>query len=417
MTPCRMRTGLTLVELLLALIVAAVLAALAVPLYLRSIATVRSYEAVEQLQAIRQAEIIYHTGHGMFTEALDRLPVNPNIDLELTPRQFDYKIEQATDQKLLVVATSRTAPAAQQPLPPGKAPYRISIDEAGHIVRFWPDDLAGPAGGLGGGAGGSGPDTSGSGGSTGGGGGSGGVGGAGGGAGGGGGTGGGGSTGGDGGSTGGSATVVGNDTKPLTYIARGNDLWARWPDANTMNITGTLGLDALTQAFKIVQDSTLSAITNDLFRKGTSISFAGDQQLYAEACGGPESIACMQFLPNSADPPIPVPPSTPSFLPQIVFNPAFVAEDPTVLADVLAHEGTHFQQFLDGAILDLIAGTASVIDIEFRAWWNAAVFWEGVWALFVPFDTVVTHTAEAGYQAALQGEGALRDLIASLYLR
>ena len=120
-------------------------------------------------------------------------------------------------------------------------------------------------------------------------------------------------------------------------------------------------------------------------------------------CSG--AIAC--FLSSRAA----TPPSTPPS-PVIIFNPTYLSEAPAVIAGVLVHEGTHFQQYLDVTLLDT---SLSVVDIEFRAWWNAAAFWQNVRTAFLPASTVVEQTNENGYQAALQGEAALRDLIAALY--
>ena len=85
------------------------------------------------------------------------------------------------------------------------------------------------------------------------------------------------------------------------------------------------------------------------------------------------------------------------------------------MAATLVHEGTHFQQYLDGTLIWYAAGGITVVDVEFTAWWNQAVDWQGVRPSFSPDDTVVEVTNEAAYQAALQGEGALRNLIASLH--
>ena len=96
----------------------------------------------------------------------------------------------------------------------------------------------------------------------------------------------------------------------------------------------------------------------------------------------------------------------------ILLNPEFMNEDPGLLAAVIVHEGTHFQQFLDGELFD---PSLSTPEVEFRAWVNEAVYWETVRAGFSPFDSPLAQQEETGYQVASLGEGALRDFLASTY--
>ncbi len=149
-----------------------------------------------------------------------------------------------------------------------------------------------------------------------------------------------------------------------------------------------------------------SSVTDDLLRKGLSIAFGSPADF-----AGPLASAIAYFSFAG----IVTMPATPDPLPFILFNPEFITEDPNVLAAVLVHEGTHFQQLLDGTTVDYLLGNKTVVDVEFTAWWNGAAFWQTVRGDFLPPATVVAFTNEAGYQAALQGEGALRDLITSLY--
>ena len=61
------------------------------------------------------------------------------------------------------------------------------------------------------------------------------------------------------------------------------------------------------------------------------------------------------------------------------------------------------------------AGLLTVIDIEFRAFWNGAVFWGSVRSAQAPFTTLLERDEESLYQLALQGEAALRNEIAARY--
>ena len=170
---------------------------------------------------------------------------------------------------------------------------------------------------------------------------------------------------------------------------------------NAKNITGTLGVQKLSDVFDLVANSTAKAITDDLFRKGISISFGDD-------CD-PGAVACQIYYPSFQ------PPSEPTVKPTIVFNPTYVNEDASLLAAVLVHEGTHFQQYLDGSSHHRLAGDLTVVDIEFRAFWNAAVYWGEIRTAQAPFTTVLEQDAEGLYQLAQQGEAALRNEIDSRY--
>lgn len=410
----------TLLEVLLVVVIIGVLLALALPRYHRLTEHARSSEAVVTLAAIRTGEALYLAQAGTFVDAPDLSSINTALNLDLASDQFEYEIAQASPDAFLAVAT-RKLPASQA----GQEPLRIAMDHQGQITYYWPGQLT-PGGGVVGPPLGPG---------TGGGGGIGGGGGLGGG-------GGGGSGGGLGSGTGGSSTGggrrsggggsgviegggVGVGTPPtdftpppqvpdgatapttFTYIARGQDVWTDWPDINFKNILGAFGVAELSQAFDIVTASGVSSIATDLERKGIAISF--DPTYFGPLGLCQTAIACHVYYPNL------LPPSEPLLPPQIVFNPVYLTEAPAILAAVLVHEGTHFQQYLDGSIHNFFAGNLTVIDIEFRAWWNQSVYWDSIRAQHLPIDTVLEQELEQAWLRAKQGESALRDYITPLY--
>ena len=390
--------GFTLLEMLMVVVVLAVLIAIAVPMYYRSVEQARSVEAVNNLDSIRQAQLLHQAATGAFVDAVDLPTINTVLALDLTARHYEYAIEKTGDSGFMIAATGR------QIVPGAGGPLRVTMDETGHITYDWPAGAGGSAGSGGGGGRGSGGVS-----------------------GGGSGSGSGGSGGGSGGSSpgGGSSPPSSPPSEPppsppspplepplpgggggLILRARGTDQWTGWPDTNTRNITGTQGVELLGAAFDLVANSLASSVTNDLFRKGLSIAFGSPADF-----AGPLASAIAYFSFAG----IVTMPATPDPLPFILFNPKFITEDPKVLAAVLVHEGTHFQQFLDGTTVDYLLRNKTVVDVEFTAWWNGAAFWQTVRGNFLPPATTVAFTNEAGYQAALQGEGALRDLITSLY--
>ena len=408
------RSAFTLTEVMVVVVILAILAAIALPLYFRSVERARSVEAVQNLAAIRQGQILHQASYGTFVEALDLPAINATLDLDLSARHFDYAVTQPSPDKFLITATSKTS----------GTPLRLTMDQTGAILYHWPGGVgvaptglggsgAGPGpgpGSVGGSAGGSSGGGGGGGGSSSGGGGAGGSGGGSGSGSEGSGTGSVGSTGGstettgDGGSPVGGSITGGGGSRAFTYIPRDQDVWTDWPDVNAANITGTDGVSLLAQAFALIERSGASFITNDLTRKGIPILF-GDTSDFPK--GADDAIAF--FDPRGTAEPFP---ATPDPLPPIKFNPFYLGEEAGVLAAVLAHEGTHFLQYLD---LSLADPALSVIDIEFEAWWNEAVYWDSVRANFLPIDTVLENEEERGYQAAIQGEAALRDYITPLY--
>jgi hypothetical protein len=182
------------------------------------------------------------------------------------------------------------------------------------------------------------------------------------------------------------------------------DIWAEWADVHLRNIAGARGADALTAAFELVAASRAGALVDDLLRKGIPLAF-GDPSAFSG--GTAHAVATFDFSP--ADSPAQ---GAPSALPAIRFNPAFLGEDPRVLAAALVHEATHFQQFLDGSLLD---DAASRVELELEAWWNEAAFWDETRAAGAPGMSILEEQAELAYRTALRGEAALRDLITAIH--
>jgi|GEM_PF-1672016 len=392
------RAGFTLHEILIAVLVLAVLAGLALPIYWRTVRRSENAEALVNMEAIRKAELAHRHAHPAYANADSTGRINELFGLGIQEHLFRYKIVDATDSDFRIIA-ERLGPLGDETLDV----LAMSVDGQTLPIPATPPGAVAipPTPDVGRGGGGletGGISVGGGGGSISGGGGGGGGGGPGGPAG-----------GGAGGIQflGGSGGISFGTPRPFEYIPRGDDVWSAWPDDDLVNITGT-GAASLTAAFNLIAASeTFDAITDDLFDRGISITFGAAADFDAGGiCAG--AIAC--FGPSGLDGQ--VPPDTPDPVPFIIFNPDYITESAGLLAVVLVHEGTHFQQFLDFSLFD---NTQSVIDTEFEAFWNEAVYWDGVRADFLPFDTDLEEESEFIYQTALQGEAALRTLIDSLY--
>lgn len=394
-------SGYTLVQVLIVSVVIAALAGLALPVYFNTIRRSEDSEALINMDAIRKGQFAKHAETGSYLNAADTAAINRLLGLNITEHLFKYRVVDATDTDFRIIAerlgalTEQGAPLLLAMGPSGEAlpmgtlpglPGAPPVETGGGGGG----SLAGEGGGGTGGASGSGGGGSSAGGTT--------SGGSDGGTG----SGSGGSSG--GGSSGGSSGGGEVTNRSFTFIERDDDLWTSWPDADLINISGTGG-PKLLAAFELIQDSIASSITDDLFAKGLSITFGPAATFDTGGdCAG--AIACFGEINGQT------PPNTPAPMPEILFNPDFIGEDAGLLAAVLVHEGTHFQQFLDGAIFD---NTNSVVDIEFTAFWNEAVYWDKVRTPFLPIDTALEQELETAYQTALQGEAALRAFIDALY--
>ncbi len=89
------RPAFTLLELLIVIIILGVLAALALPQYLRTVEKGRSSEAIIQLGTLRTGEINYYVEHRTYTDQFDLLDVDDPNRLPAPPngtRLFDYTL-------------------------------------------------------------------------------------------------------------------------------------------------------------------------------------------------------------------------------------------------------------------------------------------------------------------------------------
>ena len=192
--------------------------------------------------------------------------------------------------------------------------------------------------------------------------------------------------------------------RTLYYRPRGPDVWTHWPDANQRRIGGLRGVMRLTRALQTLEQSGAKGILEDLERKGIAVSF-GDPAEFRQA--GEHAAALLLYAATDR------PPFSPKDVPAIKINPKYADEDARVLAAVLVHEGTHFQQYLDGTV---ISPAASTRDAEADAWVNGAAFWQETRnAEGLPRWSDLARQEELSFQVARQGEGPLRDLLAALY--
>ncbi|MBI4436302.1 MAG: prepilin-type N-terminal cleavage/methylation domain-containing protein [Candidatus Omnitrophica bacterium] len=121
--------GFTLLELLIVIIILGILAALALPQYLKTVERGRGAEAIVNLGTIRTGELNYYAENRVYTPDLDLLDIdNPNF-LPPPPdgtRLFDYTLS---------VPAPDTFTAMAQRIRPDGTIEIITINEKGRITR------------------------------------------------------------------------------------------------------------------------------------------------------------------------------------------------------------------------------------------------------------------------------------------
>ncbi len=403
---CRQRAGFTLLEIVICLTIVGVAAALAFPVYVGQVEKAREAEALVHMGAIRRAEILAHQEGGTFLNADNAAEIQDRLYIGVQENFFTYKVVEATDSTFKIIATRLGA------LMETMGPMTITMGPSGEITNSetFTTPVAGAGGGSSGGGygggssgGGGGGGSSGSGGTSGGGGFGGGS------------TDGGSSSGGESGGTitftGGGSGYIGLPAAPAfpTFINRGADTYTSWPDVNLVNTSGTAAERAiLNAAFNFMDDSVVtSSIADDLRAKGISIS-VGAASIFAGGGDCVGSYACFYFAPNDT---YTFAPNTPNPVPYIIFNPDYMDEDPQLLSVILAHEGTHFQEYLDGKIQQYRVGQLNVVDIEFLAFWNASVYWDSIRSGFSSSTSALTQDFDYLHSLASQSEAALRTEI------
>ena len=114
------RRAFTLLELLFAVGIVALMASMALPNYLKSVEQNRRNEAVYILHYIRASELRYEAEHKTFTASWADLDID---DPSPQSNSFDYTIPLATAADFQALATRRSP-----------TPYQLQIDRSGTIT-------------------------------------------------------------------------------------------------------------------------------------------------------------------------------------------------------------------------------------------------------------------------------------------
>ena len=96
MAPARRRRGVTLLELLVALALAGILAGLAYPTYRGHLVRAHRIEAIEALLAIAAAQERFHFQHGRYAQGFEP-DVTPGLPLPTVTRGSRYRLHISAD--------------------------------------------------------------------------------------------------------------------------------------------------------------------------------------------------------------------------------------------------------------------------------------------------------------------------------
>lgn len=144
-----MKTGFTLMELLVVVLIIGILAAIAVPQYKKATEKSRMVEAVSWINAAYKAEQLYQEANDVYTSHLDELdiempgvPWNPaNGNNATVGKNFFFTIWSNPPKDKTLVITAQRGKANLPGFTPGTGQYdqytiSLSIDENG-TVRRW----------------------------------------------------------------------------------------------------------------------------------------------------------------------------------------------------------------------------------------------------------------------------------------
>jgi prepilin-type N-terminal cleavage/methylation domain-containing protein len=101
------KKAFTLLEILIVIIIIGILAAFAIPKYIKAARKAVASEAVTNIGALRGAEIRYYQEYGVLTTNFDALDVeNPDT---VTGSKFDYSISGNTPDDMVITANGNAA--------------------------------------------------------------------------------------------------------------------------------------------------------------------------------------------------------------------------------------------------------------------------------------------------------------------
>lgn len=118
------RSGFTLIEVLIVVIILGILASIAVPQYASSIEKAKTGEAKTNLGSILTGEKLYFLENETYIDLADIAAINSNLDVDISGKYFTYAVSGASTSAFLGTATRSGGPYSTQ---------TITMDQTGSI--------------------------------------------------------------------------------------------------------------------------------------------------------------------------------------------------------------------------------------------------------------------------------------------
>jgi prepilin-type N-terminal cleavage/methylation domain-containing protein len=144
------KKGFTLIEILIVIVILAILAGLAIPIYGAAVEKSRSQEAIRGLETVRGAMLRYFAANNTFQFATIRAPgvavsptdidADPNNPLGGQNRFFVYTLNGLSPVGFRATATRVVGTINGIAVPPG-GPHTILITEDGAVTRSAPPEI------------------------------------------------------------------------------------------------------------------------------------------------------------------------------------------------------------------------------------------------------------------------------------
>lgn len=145
------KSGVTLVELVLVLVIIAVLAVVSAGTYIYMIEKARSSEAIVNVGAIRDAENHLKMAGGNYVAAANVDEINSAFSLDIQSKYYTYKVVGVTDDNFLVIAERIQQDVLMDVLPVALAV--IASDKNGPVANGFGGSGGGSGTGSGSGSG------------------------------------------------------------------------------------------------------------------------------------------------------------------------------------------------------------------------------------------------------------------------
>ena len=88
-----LKSGFTLIEIVMVMVIVGVLAAIAVPMFIRSVEESKNREAVAALRLIRTAERLYYLDYNIYVAATNTNEINTELQLDIESKNWKFRVE------------------------------------------------------------------------------------------------------------------------------------------------------------------------------------------------------------------------------------------------------------------------------------------------------------------------------------